>query len=202
MGGSPCRPTRANLPRLLRSPKRYTLSPLITFHKGNLVISMDPARIGPHAADRKGLIPALTLEQQTALAVLQNTAREHQLELDNSPGDMVYLNNWSLLHAREAYQDGVSSARHLVRLWLRNKALAWSIPVSMRGPWDCAFGDRASKVQNHSYPIMPMPDYMESKYTNGTAAFVREDEDDDDDDEGQAQEGGHPEESEKVSVEV
>jgi hypothetical protein len=158
---------------------------------------MDPARIGPHAADRHGLIPALTLEQQAALAVLQSTAREHQLELDNSPGDMVYLNNWSLLHAREAYQDGESSARHLVRLWLRNKALAWSIPDSMRGPWDCAFGDKARKVQNHSYPIMPMPDYMESKYTNGTAAFVRDD--DENEDEGETEEEGGKREPEKDS---
>ncbi|KAI1849909.1 hypothetical protein JX265_013496 [Neoarthrinium moseri] len=162
------------------SPKRYILSPLLEYHEGNLMVSMDPARIGPHASS-KGFIPPLTLEQEMALAVVQEVANKHQLRLDQQAGDLVYLNNWGLLHAREAYQDGESSSRHLIRLWLRNEALGWSIPASMQDPWDCSFGHKAKKVVNHDYPIIPMPKYVESKYSSGTAAFVREDDDEDDD---------------------
>lgn len=122
------------------------------------------------------MVPPLTGEQEAALAELQKAARKHQVRLDNRPGDLVYINNWSVLHAREAYQDGETSSRHLVRLWLRNDELGWPIPDSMRDPWESAFGQKAHAILNRSYPLAPMPIYMESRYTNGTAAFVADDE--------------------------
>jgi hypothetical protein len=136
---------------------------------------MDPARIGPHPAASRRSIPFLTSEQEKALAALQFASHKHQFALDNQPGDLVYLNNLSLLHAREAYHDSESSSRHLVRLWLRNETLGWSIPDSMAPPWECSFGERSKRILNKRYPIAPMPEYMESKFTNGTAAFVPDD---------------------------
>ncbi|KAI1390457.1 Clavaminate synthase-like protein [Hypoxylon trugodes] len=153
----------------------FVLCPLMEYHDDNLVISMDPARIGPHPLARYGSIPDLTPGQEEALAVLQRTAEKHQMKLETQPGDIVFINNLSLLHARESYEDGTSSSRHLVRLWLRNTELGWRIPPAMKMPWDAAFGDRAAKVVNRHYPIMPMPEYMECKYSNGTAAFVADD---------------------------
>ncbi|KAL7624809.1 hypothetical protein AAE478_004023 [Parahypoxylon ruwenzoriense] len=164
----------------------FLFCPLLEFHAGKLLISMDPARIGPHPSARNSSIPRLTTEQQDALAALQNAARKHQVRLDTQPGDIVFLNNLSLIHARESYRDGPSSSRHLVRLWLRNTRLGWAIPPSMRMPWDAAFGDRAAKVINRHYPIVPMPEYMQCKYSNGTAAFVADDESDDDDGDGES----------------
>ncbi|XXG99560.1 hypothetical protein Hte_005899 [Hypoxylon texense] len=153
----------------------FVLSPLLEFHDGNLLVSMDPARIGPHPLSRDNSVPSLTPEQEEALVVLQKAARKHQVRLETQPGDIVFINNLSLLHAREAYSDSATSSRHLVRLWLRNKKLGWAIPPSMKMPWDAAFGDRAAKVVNRHYPIVPMPEYMECKYSNGTAAFVADD---------------------------
>ncbi|KAI0160084.1 Clavaminate synthase-like protein [Hypoxylon sp. FL1284] len=159
----------------------FVLSPLLEFHAGNLLVSMDPARIGPHPLSRSGSIPSLTPEQQDALAALQKAAQKHQIQLQTQPGDIVFLNNLSLLHARESYSDGATSSRHLVRLWLRNSELGWPIPPSMKMPWDAAFGDRAMDVIDRYYPIVPMPEYMECKYSNGTAAFVAGDDSDSDD---------------------
>lgn len=51
----------------------------------------------------------------------------------------------------------------------------------MKMPWDSAFGAKAKEVINRNYPLAPMPVYMESRYTNNTAAFVPEDDDFDDD---------------------
>lgn len=148
------------------------------------MLSMDPARIGPRAAAlgrRLVPIPPLTSEQRHAIQSVQESAQRHQLCLENQPGDMVYLNSWNTLHAREAYQDGETWSRHLIRLWLHNESLGWSIPPSMKMPWDSAFGAKAKEVINRNYPLAPMPVYMESRYTNNTAAFVPEDDDFDDD---------------------
>lgn len=120
-------------------------------------------------------------EQREALAVLQDAARKHQVRLETQPGDILFLNNLALLHARESYRDSAYSSRHLVRLWIRNTRLGWAIPPSMKMPWDASFGDGAKRVINRYYPIMPMPEYMECKYSNGTAAFVADDDVDDGD---------------------
>ncbi|OTA98322.1 hypothetical protein M426DRAFT_17521 [Hypoxylon sp. CI-4A] len=153
----------------------FILCPLLEFHAGNLLVSMDPSRIGPHPLSRPGSIPYLTLDQQEALTVLQKVAKKHQVRLDTQPGDLVFINNLGLLHSRESYIDGASSSRHLVRLWLRSSLLGWPIPSSMKMPWDAAFGERAARIINRQYPIAPMPEYMECKYSSGTAAFVAED---------------------------
>ncbi|KAI1396843.1 Clavaminate synthase-like protein [Hypoxylon fuscum] len=167
-----------------RKDSPFVLCPLLEFHDGKLLVSMDPARIGPHPLARKNSIPRLTSEQQEALAVLQRAAQKHQLRLETQPGDIVFINNLALLHARESYYDGAASSRHLVRLWLRNTQLGWDIPPSMKMPWDAAFGDGARKVINRYYPIMPMPEYMECKYSNGTAAFVADDDSNSENDNG------------------
>ncbi|KAI1138427.1 Clavaminate synthase-like protein [Hypoxylon sp. FL0543] len=163
-----------------RNDTPFVLCPLLEYQADRLVISMDPARIGPHPRARNGSIPQLTLEQQEALAELQRVARKHQVRLETQPGDIVFINNLALLHARESYQDSDSSSRHLVRLWLRNTRLGWLIPSSMKMPWDAAFGEKAKKIINRNYPIMPMPEYMECKYSNGTAAFVPDGDSEDD----------------------
>lgn len=61
---------------------------------------------------------------------------------------MVFINNLALLHARDPYVDPEQGpGRHLVRLWLRNPALAWDIPPAMRVPWEAAFGP-----DGHGFP--------------------------------------------------
>ena len=65
-----------------------------------------------------------------------------------------------------------------MRLWLRNKELGWSIPPPMKAPWDAVFGEGAKAVRDRKYPCTPLPEHMESKYSNGTAAFVAWDSDD------------------------
>ncbi|KAI0392827.1 Clavaminate synthase-like protein [Xylariaceae sp. FL0594] len=160
-----------------RGASSFVLAPLLGFESGNLVVSMDPARIGPHPAVKDGCIPDLLPAQKEALAVLQQTAAEQQVLLPTRQGDLVFINNWAVLHAREAYHDDATATRHLVRLWLRNKALAWEIPASMKTPWESSFGARAKRLRNKQYPIAPMPEYMEPKFSNGSAAFVLEDSD-------------------------
>ncbi|KAI0438810.1 hypothetical protein F4803DRAFT_74647 [Xylaria telfairii] len=160
-----------------RGTSPFVLAPLLGFQSGNLVISADPSRIGPHPAATNSRIPDLLPAQQEALALLQQTATAQQVRLPVRQGDMVFINNWGVLHARDSYQDDSTATRHLVRLWLRNEELSWEIPKSMKTPWEASFGMKAKKIVNRQYPVEPMPEYMEPKFTNGSAAFVMEESD-------------------------
>ncbi|KAJ2977239.1 hypothetical protein NUW58_g7873 [Xylaria curta] len=162
-----------------RGTSPFVLAPLLGFHSGNLLISVDPGRIGPHPAVTDGRIPDLLPAQKEALNLLQQTATMQRSQLPTREGDMVFINNWSVLHARDSYQDDGTATRHLVRLWLRNEELGWEIPESMKTPWETSFGAKAKKIRNRQYPVSPMPEYMEPKYTNGSAAFVMEESDED-----------------------
>jgi alpha-ketoglutarate-dependent taurine dioxygenase len=43
---------------------------------------------------------------------------QNYLEMSLAPGDMQFLSNHSIAHARTAYQDDPDKPRHLLRLWL------------------------------------------------------------------------------------
>ncbi|TGJ76596.1 hypothetical protein E0Z10_g10860 [Xylaria hypoxylon] len=163
-----------------RGTSPFVLAPLLAFQSGNLVVSADPARIGPHPALANRRVPDLLPAQKIALALLQQTATVQQVQLPVRRGDILFINNWGVLHARDSYQDDGPATRHLVRLWLRNSELGWKIPESMKTPWEASFGVKAKKKVDQQYPITPMPEYMEPKFTNGSAAFIAEESGEDD----------------------
>ncbi|KAI0906616.1 hypothetical protein F4823DRAFT_565638 [Ustulina deusta] len=163
---------------LRRETSPFVLAPLLGFQSGNLVVSADPGRIGPHPAVSNSGIPDLLPTQKLALTLLQQTATAQQMPLPIQRGDMVFINNLGVLHARDSYQDDSTATRHVVRLWLRNSELGWEIPEPMKTPWEASFGAKARKMVNKKYPVAPMPEYMEPKFTNGSAAFVAESDED------------------------
>ena len=73
-------------------------------------------------AQRHPQVPRLTPEQIEAVELLEAIANDPAffLEMDFQPGDVQFLNNARILHAREAYEDHDDPAerRHLLRLWL------------------------------------------------------------------------------------
>ncbi|KAK3935863.1 hypothetical protein QBC46DRAFT_322591 [Diplogelasinospora grovesii] len=182
------------------SPPRHILAPLLQVYEGKIMISLDPGRLGLHPATARlngnsAVIPDLTDAQRGALDTVAELATNYRLCLDTQPGDMVFINNWALLHARDPYvdpADGARPRRHLVRLWLRNSELGWDIPpTDMRAPWEAAFGTgkdtekegkgggwyRGAKVDK-KYPVVPALEYKVPRYTAGSAAFMIEDNDD------------------------
>lgn len=74
-------------------------------------------------AQRHPDAPRLTPRQREAMALVEQTANDpaFHIEMDFQPGDIQLIANWSVLHAREAYEDADDPAerRHLLRLWLR-----------------------------------------------------------------------------------
>lgn len=178
-------------------PIRYLLAPLLQYHDDKVVTMLDPGRLGLHPATASGsrpdepAMPSLTGRQQQALETLSRLARRHAIEMQTQPGDILLFNNYALLHARAAYQDGVGGdtdqnaqnsgpRRHLVRLWLRNPAHSWSIPDSMRVLWEPAYGSSIGRFLPRRYPVVPEREYKVPKYTSGSAAWAVEDTDEDD----------------------
>lgn len=173
------------------------MAPLLQVYKGKIIFSVDPGRLGLHPATsqpaRGPVDPELTDYQHEALDVVSKLATKNRYRLDTMPDDMIFVNNWSLLHARDSYVDSdTMQRRHLVRLWLRNSKRAWDIPREMKIPWEAAFGPKGdgnpvyragSKGRQwleieKKYPVTPAPEYKPPRYTAGSAAFILEDDGD------------------------
>ncbi|HVN27566.1 MAG TPA: TauD/TfdA family dioxygenase, partial [Candidatus Binataceae bacterium] len=75
-------------------------------------------------AQRFPEVPRLTREQAEALDLLDSIANEpaFHLDMEFEPGDMQFLKNAVILHARTEYEDSdePEKKRHLLRLWLTN----------------------------------------------------------------------------------
>ncbi|WIA17741.1 hypothetical protein OEZ85_009256 [Tetradesmus obliquus] len=68
--------------------------------------------------------------QRQAIRVFQQTAQELELQLTLQPGDILLLNNHTMLHARSTFKDGPEphQRRHLIRLWLGCEEMAALAP--------------------------------------------------------------------------
>lgn len=78
-------------------------------------------------------LTALQLEAMEALEALANDPVFH-VEMEFTPGDIQFVNNGRILHAREAYVDHPEPERrrHLLRLWLAAHRFA-SVDQGLRG---------------------------------------------------------------------
>ena len=74
------------------------------------------------AAQRHSHVAPLTTEQVDALNLIDELAASGDLRLDIDflPGDIQFLHNHQILHARTSYEDWPEPERrrHLLRLWL------------------------------------------------------------------------------------
>ncbi|KAF2466843.1 taurine catabolism dioxygenase-like protein TauD [Lindgomyces ingoldianus] len=86
-----------------------------------------------------GIIPPLSPAQKRATTVLEETCLHLALHMILEIGDIQFLSNCHVLHARTAYKDYPAPAprRHLMRLWL-------STPED-EGGWKLPFHDSAEK---------------------------------------------------------
>ena len=79
-----------------------------------------------------GLIPPLSPEQIEAADVLEQICNRISLHMILEVGDIQFLSNEHVLHARTAYKDHAPPAprRHLMRLWLATPESegGWKLP--------------------------------------------------------------------------
>jgi len=73
-------------------------------------------------AQRGEHVPNLTDQQWEAMALIDeiNGSPDYQLHMDFQPGEIQFINNYSVMHSRTSYEDypDPDLRRDLIRLWL------------------------------------------------------------------------------------
>lgn len=102
------------------------------------------------SAARHGLQYGPTALQREALVMVQEIANrpELMLTMDFQEGDIQLVNNHTMLHAREAFEDHPEPGRerHLLRMWI-------AIDDARRRPLANALADRYRWVQRGGIPV-------------------------------------------------
>lgn len=105
--------------------KPYYMVPVFTEHGGRLFIRY----IRPYilASQRHPETPRITEQAEKAMRTLDQMTADPQYEvvMDFQAGDIQFINNYHVLHARKPYRDDPSAGkvRHLKRLWLETTVL-------------------------------------------------------------------------------
>ncbi|KAK0659161.1 hypothetical protein QBC41DRAFT_287264 [Cercophora samala] len=111
--------------------------PVIGFHNNQLQINMAVTFLGanpaiPFSPDA----PQLTPERIAALNRVQEAATRVNLRIVPQAGDLLFINNFAVLHARAGFVDSpddVWNQRYIMRLWLHDSHKGWeSAPVLQR----------------------------------------------------------------------
>ncbi len=135
--------------------KPYYVTPCFNYLDDRLFVRYNRTFI--ESAQRFPEVPPLTSDQRRALDLTDSLCNDPKFFFDMTfeLGDMQFLNNYVVLHSREAYEDWPEPERkrHLLRLWLR-------IPGFARLP--DAFADRnADMTAWQKHPRPPVFDISE-----------------------------------------
>ncbi|CAG8090782.1 unnamed protein product [Penicillium olsonii] len=71
---------------------------------------------------------SLSAIQVEALDAIHFLAEKFHVAMKLEKGDMQFVNNLSMIHARNSYADDSENRRHLLRLWLRDPQNQWTTP--------------------------------------------------------------------------
>ena len=115
------------------------------------------ARItGTSSVPRPATLPALTDTQRQALDALHSLAMRRAVSIQLQPGDIIFFNNLTMLHARDAFVDNESKGRkrHLLRLILRNEELAYRLPPQLAEAWRALYDH---DVKEERFPVIKEP---------------------------------------------
>ena len=123
-------------------------APVFNEHNGYLSVLYSRLHIG--SAQRSPEARRLTAEDYEALDMLAELAGDPDLRLDMTfmPGDIQFLHNHTILHARSEYEDWpeVERKRHLLRLWLAPPSARPLPPVFAECYGDITIGDRGGII--------------------------------------------------------
>ncbi|KAJ8123945.1 hypothetical protein ONZ43_g218 [Nemania bipapillata] len=152
-----------------KSDKQYTQRPLV-FHfpatdKNPERIALQYARryfVGFGALPRNPNIPPITEAQAEALDTLHFLGDKFCVNTDFQKGDIQYINNLAIFHARDGFTDTPEKQRHLIRLWLRDPENAWETPSVLNWRWDQLYKDITPESQ-----VFPLEPYIRSASNKG-----------------------------------
>ncbi|KAI3337240.1 TfdA family taurine catabolism dioxygenase TauD [Xylariaceae sp. AK1471] len=151
------------------SDKQYTERPLM-FHFPATEsrperIALQYARryfVGFGALPRNANIPPITEAQAEALDTVHFLGEKFCVNTDFQKGDIQYVNNLAIFHARDGFTDTPEQQRHLLRLWLRDPENAWDTPKVLQWRWDQLYKDVTPETQ-----VFPLEPYIRSASNKG-----------------------------------
>ncbi|KAF7967849.1 hypothetical protein HWV62_32894 [Athelia sp. TMB] len=134
----------------------YTSRPLLAYLEGKMIIQYARRYLtGFQGLPRSTNIPPITEAQAEALDTLHFLAEKYELRLNFQKGDIQYINNLSIFHARDGFRDDKEHTRHLVRLWLRNEELGWKIPGYLSANWKRLYYGLTADPETQKFPLEP-----------------------------------------------
>ncbi|TQN67358.1 Taurine hydroxylase-like protein SAT17 [Colletotrichum shisoi] len=118
--------------------------------------------VGFGALPRSSEIPPITEAQAEALDTLHFTGERFCVNTEFEKGDIQYVNNLSLFHARDGFVNQDEKQRHLLRLWLRGPENAWTTPEVLQKRWDQIY--KGVRPETEVFPLEP---YIRSAANKG-----------------------------------
>ncbi|EXJ92071.1 hypothetical protein A1O3_00621 [Capronia epimyces CBS 606.96] len=150
----------------------YSARPLLFYQPAT---SQSPERValqyarrvftGFGALPRSKDIPPITEAQAEALDALHFLGEKFNVGLDFRKGDIQYVNNLAVFHARDGFEDTPEQQRHLVRLWLRDPEYAWDTPEGLEERWAYLYDGVTPEKQ-----VFPLEPYVRSSSNGETRA--------------------------------
>ncbi|RYP61397.1 hypothetical protein DL769_007720 [Monosporascus sp. CRB-8-3] len=152
-----------------QSEKGYTSRPLLYFQPATATaperVALQYARryfVGFGALPRSAKIPPISEAQAEALDTLHFLGEKFCVSTDFQKGDIQYVNNLALFHARDGFTNEGSKQRHLLRLWLRDPANAWETPEPLKPRFAQLYDGVAPEAQ-----VLPLEPYIRSEGNKG-----------------------------------
>ncbi|CAG9954286.1 unnamed protein product [Clonostachys rosea f. rosea IK726] len=102
---------------------------------------------------RSSHLPPITEAQAEALDALHFLGERFSVSTNFEKGDMQYVNNVAIFHARDGFTDTPDKQRHLLRQWLRDPENAWETPEPLASRWDRVYGGVTPELQ--TFPLEP-----------------------------------------------
>ncbi|KLU91232.1 taurine catabolism dioxygenase TauD [Magnaporthiopsis poae ATCC 64411] len=143
---------------------RFFLRPLL-YHQPGSADGAVPERVllqyarrtlvGFGALPRGADVPAISEAQAEALDALHFLGERFHVATDFRKGDMQYVNNLAVFHARDGFVDTAEKRRHLVRLWLRDPEYAWDTPDQLRERWERVYFGITAEAQ-----VLPLEPFV------------------------------------------
>jgi len=115
---------------------------------------------------RQGGLPEISSAQKEALDAIHYTAREKAVALNLNRGDLVFVNNLLVLHARDGYTDQ-GKPRHVQRLIVRDPSESWRLPSKLADIWGMIFGDPNNEWKNEVFNLDDLRDQKALWKLNG-----------------------------------
>ncbi|KAI0008230.1 Clavaminate synthase-like protein [Xylariaceae sp. FL0662B] len=118
--------------------------------------------VGFGALPRSHSIPPITEAQAEALDTIHFLGEKFCVDTYFQKGDIQYVNNLALFHARDGFTNTKEKQRHLLRLWLRDPENAWEIPEPLKPRWAELYDNVTPESE-----VLPLEPFIRSAANKG-----------------------------------